>query len=395
MTARDAEVLLLISERSSNLPPFYVMEIMEKAHDMETRGARISHLEVGEPDFETPRAVKEAACRALDEDMTHYTHSLGIPLLRKAISRHYGDRYGVEVSPDNIIVTCGTSLAMVLIFSALLNPGEELILSNPCYACYPNLVEFVGGVPRYVDVFEADGFNYRPAEIEKQLAPEVKGVMINSPSNPTGIVMTDSEMRQTVEAVSGRAYIVSDEIYHGLVYEGREHSILEYTDHSFVLNGFSKLYAMTGWRLGYIISPPQFVRALQKIQQNLLICANSFVQWAGIAALEDTAEETAEMVRTYDERRRFLLGCLREMGFGITVEPTGAFYIFANAKRFTDDSYGFCLEVLEKAHVAIAPGTDFGSGGQGYVRLSYANSLDNIKEGAARLEDYLQKRGAK
>ncbi|HEY5503493.1 MAG TPA: pyridoxal phosphate-dependent aminotransferase [Candidatus Anoxymicrobiaceae bacterium] len=381
----------MISDRSANIPPFYVMEILEKAHEMEAEGAHIVHLEVGEPDFETPAAVKEAACRALEEGMTHYTHSLGIPLLRQAIARHYNERYGVDVSPDNVIVTAGTSLAMVLIFSALLNPGDEVILSNPSYACYPNLIEFVDGVPRCVDVFEEDGFNYRPADIAVKLGEKVKGIMINSPSNPTGIVMTDGEMRGLVDVVGGRAYVISDEIYHGLVYQGREHSILEYTDHAFVLNGFSKLYAMTGWRLGYIISPPDFVRPIQKIQQNLLICANSFVQWAGVAALEETAGETAAMVRTYDERRRFLLGKLREMGFGVAVEPTGAFYILANAKKFTDDSYAFCLDVLDKAHVAVAPGTDFGSGGQGYLRFSYANSLDNITEGVARLQEYLNR----
>jgi (5-formylfuran-3-yl)methyl phosphate transaminase len=383
----------LISQRSAKIPPFYVMEILERAHEMEAEGTHVVHLEVGEPDFETPEAVRQAACQALDEGMTHYTHSLGIPALRGAIARHYNERYGLDVSPDNVVVTNGTSLAMVLIFSALLNPGDELILSNPCYACYPNILEFVGGVPRYVDVFEEDGFNYRPSDIERRLAPAVKGVMINSPGNPTGIVMSSGEMREVKEAVAGRAYIISDEIYHGLVYEGREHSILEYTDHSFVLNGFSKLYAMTGWRLGYVICPPQFIRPIQKIQQNLLICANSFVQWAGIAALEQTAQETSEMVRVYDERRRFLLGRIREMGFGVAVEPTGAFYILANAKKFTDNAYDFCCEVLESAHVAIAPGTDFGSGGEGYVRFSYANSLDNIKEGAARLEKYLEKRG--
>ncbi len=382
----------MISERSSRLPPFYVMEILEKAHAMELEGADIVHMEVGEPDFDTPEPVKRAAIQALGDGMTQYTHSLGIPRLREAIARHYGDRYGVEVSPDNVLVTNGTSPAMVLIFASLLNPGEELILSNPCYACYPNILEFVGGVPRCVDVFEADGFKYRPSDIAGRLSDEVKGVMVNSPSNPTGIVLSGEDMSALVEAVAERAYIISDEIYHGLVYEGKEHSILEYTDRAFVLNGFSKLYAMTGWRLGYVISPPEFIRPLQKIQQNILICANSFVQWAAIAALEETAEYTAEMARVYDERRRFLLRRVREMGFGVTVEPTGAFYIFANAKRFTDDSYGFCLEVLEKARVAITPGIDFGSGGQGYVRFSYANSLENLAEGADRLERYLKER---
>jgi aspartate/methionine/tyrosine aminotransferase len=382
----------LISERSSRLPPFYVMEILEKAHAMEQKGAEVVHMEVGEPDFDTPEPVKEAACRALREGMTQYTHSLGIPRLRAAIASHYADRYDVEVSPDNVLVTNGTSPAMVLIFAALLNPGEELILSNPCYACYPNILEFVAGVPRYVDVYEEDGFKYRPSDIAGMIDAGVKGLMINSPSNPTGIVLSERDMKELVEAVAGRAFIVSDEIYHGLVYEGREHSILEFTDRAFVLNGFSKLYAMTGWRLGYIISPPEFIRPLQKIQQNIHICANSFVQWAAVAALEDTAKYTAEMVRTYDERRRFLLRRVRELGFGVAVDPTGAFYIFANAKAFTDDAYRFCLDVLENAGVAITPGIDFGSGGEGYVRFSYANSLENLARGADKLEAYLKER---
>lgn len=381
----------MVSERSSRIPPFYVMEILEKAHELEREGADIIHLEVGEPDFPTPAPVVEAAIRALSDGQTHYTHSLGVPRLREAIARHYETRYGVTVSPDNILVTSGTSLAMVLVFSALLNPGEELILSNPCYACYPNILEFVGGVPRYVDVYEEDGFKYRPEIIKERLGPGVKGVLVNSPSNPTGIVLSADEMLEVADAAGG-AHIVSDEIYHGLVYEGREHSMLEFTDRCFVLNGFSKLYAMTGWRLGYIICPPEFLRPMQKIQQNLLICANSFVQWAGIAALEETGEYVKEMVETYDGRRRLLLERVRAMGFGVAVEPTGAFYVFANARRFTDDAYGFCLEVLEEAGVAITPGIDFGSGGEGFVRFSYANSVENIEEGANRLERYLATR---
>ncbi|MDI7251763.1 MAG: aminotransferase class I/II-fold pyridoxal phosphate-dependent enzyme, partial [Actinomycetota bacterium] len=188
-------------------------------------------------------------------------------------------------------------------------------------------------------------------------------------------------------------YVVSDEIYHGLVYESKEHSILEFTDQAFVINGFSKLYAMTGWRLGYLIAPPEFVRPIQKMMQNLFISANDFVQWAGIAALTEAAEEVEAMVRTYDQRRRFLLPRLREIGFGVTVEPQGAFYVLANAKRFTADSYSFAMELLEKTRVAVTPGIDFGSGAEGYIRFSYANHLDRLKEGMRRLEEYLVRRG--
>ncbi|MBK5093862.1 MAG: pyridoxal phosphate-dependent aminotransferase [Actinobacteria bacterium] len=368
------------------------MEVLEKAHELERSGRDVVHLEIGEPDFDTPEPVKEAVWRALSEGKTQYTHSLGVPQLREAIAGHYNERYGVEVSPDNVVVTSGTSPAMLLVFSALLNPGEEIILSDPCYACYPNILEFVGGVPRYVEVYEEDGFKYRPERIKEQLSPRVKGVMVNSPSNPTGIVLSAADMEEFTEAV-GSAFIISDEIYHGLVYEGQEHSILEFTDKCFVLNGFSKLYAMTGWRLGYIISPPEFVRPLQKIQQNLLICANSFVQWAGISALTETGPHVKQMVETYEKRRQYILKRIKELGFGVSTDPTGAFYVFANAKRFTCEAYAFCLEVLENAGVALTPGIDFGSGGEGYVRFSYANSLSNIREGMGRLEEFLKERG--
>ena len=378
-----------VSERSLRLPPFYVMEILERARALEDEGREISHLEIGEPDFPTPLPVIEAAIQALKEGKTKYTHSQGIHELREAIALHYGEKYGVEVSPDCIVVTSGTSPAMVLVFAALLNPGEELILTDPCYACYPNILEFVEGVPRYVKVKEEDGFQYHASELEKELGPRVKGILVNSPSNPCGTLIPGEELEALAQMTGPKRFLVSDEIYHGLVYEGRERSALEFTQNAFVLNGFSKLYAMTGWRLGYVISPPQFVRPLQKIQQNLLICANSFVQWAGIAALTSTTDHQKRMRETYDKRRIFLIEALGDLGFGVKVKPTGAFYIFANARRFTNDVHRFTLELLEEAGVAVAPGIDFGPGGEGYVRFSYANSLDNIEKGVDRLRAYL------
>lgn len=379
----------LISSRASSLPPFYVMEILERANAIEKEGFRVIHMEVGEPDFDTPVPIQLAAIEAMKRGATRYTSSLGIPELREAIAEWYRDRYNVTVSPDCILITNGTSPALHQLFGALLDPGDELILSNPCYACYPNMVEFVGGVPRYIDVTEDDGFKFNPGAVGGMITDRVKGVMVNSPCNPTGIVLSNEDLSSLVDATDERAWLVSDEIYHGLVYGEREHSVLEFTDKAFVLNGFSKLFAMTGWRLGYIISPPEFVRPLQKVQQNLSICANGFVQHAGIAALRETDDYVRAMVTVYDERRRFLLGRVREMGFTVKVEPTGAFYIFANASRFTDDCHRFCLDVLEDAHVGITPGIDFGSGGEGFVRFSYANSIENIAEGCDRLERYL------
>ncbi|RJP32232.1 MAG: pyridoxal phosphate-dependent aminotransferase [Actinobacteria bacterium] len=379
----------MIARRGDRIPPFIVMEILEKALQMGREGHDVIHMEVGEPDFDTPRCVKEAAYRAMLEGETHYTHSLGLHELREAISHHYSGKYNVEIDPGRIIVTSGSSPAMLLLFAALLDPGDEVILSDPCYACYPNIVEFVDGQPIEVPVFEEDAFQYRPRDIERCLGPRTRAIMINSPSNPTGNLL-EPEVMEEIAALTGYGqYVVSDEIYHGLVYESVEHSILEFTDRAFVLGGFSKLYAMTGWRLGYLIAPEEFVRPIQKMQQNLFISANAFVQRAGISALSEAGEEVAAMVRTYDERRRFLLPRLREVGFGVAVEPHGAFYILANARRFTDDSYAFAMELLEKACVAVTPGIDFGNGGEGYIRFSYANHLDNLAEGMRRLEKYL------
>jgi aspartate/methionine/tyrosine aminotransferase len=307
--------------------------------------------------------------------------------LREAIAEDYWKRYRVKVSPEQILVASGTSPAMLLLFSALLEEGEQVILSNPYYPCYPNIIRFVGGSPLFVDVKEEEGFQYLPEMIEEKLSPHVKGIMINSPSNPTGNVMSGERMAKIADF---SPFIISDEIYHGLVYEGEVHSILEYTDRAFVINGFSKLYAMTGWRLGYVISPKEFVRPMQKIQQNLFISASSFAQWGALAGLKRAEKDVERMTKTYDRRRRFLIPRLKGLGFGITVEPTGAFYILANAKNFSQDSYSFAFDILLKAKLGVAPGIDFGTNAEGYLRFSYANSMENIEEGMNRLEQYLK-----
>jgi len=345
-------------------------------------------MEVGEPDFETPECIKEACFRAIHEGKTHYTHSLGLIELREAIAEDYWKRYRVKVHPEQILVTSGTSPAMLLLFSALLEPGDEIILSNPYYPCYPNIIRFAGGSPDFVEVKEEEGFQYLPEMIREKLHQGVKGILINSPSNPTGNVMPVERMREIAKLST---FIISDEIYHGLIYEGEAHSILEFTDRAFVINGFSKLYAMTGWRLGYVIAPKEFIRPMQKIQQNLFISASSFAQWGALAGLKDAGKDIQKMRETYDRRRRFLIPSLRALGFGITVEPTGAFYILANAKRFSQDSYKLAFDILQEAKVGVAPGIDFGTGAEGYLRFSYANSMENIEEGMNRLERYLEK----
>ena len=379
----------MIVKRAQEIAPFLAMEVLERAGELEAKGDHIIHLEVGEPDFSTPTCIQEAAARAVKEGKTGYTHSLGILPLREAIADHYHAKYGVQVSPEQILVTAGTSPAMWMVFSAILEPGDQVVLSNPHYACYPNFIRFCGGEPATVDVREEDGFQFRPEAMAAKVGPRTKAVLINSPANPTGTLL--SEGRMAAAANLGQL-VISDEIYHGLVYEGREHSILEYTDRAIVFNGFSKAYAMTGWRLGYAIVPPDLIRPLQKMHQNFFISANAFVQAAGVAALREAQPEVARMRALYDERRRAIIPGLRRLGFGIATEPTGAFYVLANAKRFTADSYAFAFEILEQAKVGVTPGVDFGSNGEGYIRFSYANSLDNITEALRRLEGFLVRR---
>jgi len=377
----------MISKKAQEIPPFIVMDVLEKAQELERMGERVIHLEVGEPDFDTPECINEASYRAICDGKTHYTHSLGLIELREAIVEDYREKYHVNISPEQVLVSSGTSPAMLLLFSSLLEEGDQVILSNPYYPCYPNIIRFVGGSPIFIDVKEEEGFQYLPEMIEEKLTSRVKGIMINSPSNPTGNVMSAERMAKISKF---SPFIISDEIYHGLVYEGEAHSILEFTDRAFVINGFSKLYAMTGWRLGYLIAPKEFIRPMQKIQQNLFISASSFSQWGALAGLKQAGRDIERMRQTYDRRRRFLIPRLKGLGFGITVEPTGAFYVLANAKKFSQDSYSLAFDILVKAKVGVAPGIDFGSNAEGYLRFCYANSMENIEEGMNRLQRYLE-----
>ena len=369
-----------------DLSSFKVMDVLERACALEKEGRDIVHLQIGEPDFDTPECVKDAACKAIRDGRCQYTHSLGIIELREAICANYHAKYGVEVHPDQVLVTSGTSPSMLLAFSLLLQPGDRVLLSDPSYACYPNFIRFTGAVADFVPVREVDGFQFRVEQVKERMGEDVRGILVNSPSNPTGTLVSP-------EVYCGLAELgvplFSDEIYHGLVYEGQEHTALEFTDNCFVFNGFSKLYAMTGWRLGYVIAPKGYMKRLQTMQQNFFLCTSSIAQWAGVAALTQAGPDVARMKAIYDQRRKHMIGRLRELGFGIKVEPTGAFYVFANAKKYTNDSMQFTFDLLEKAGVGVAPGVDFGPGGEGYIRFSYANSIEKIEEGMRRLEQYL------
>lgn len=375
--------------RAEEIPPFLVMEVLERAQALEHAGHDVIHLEIGEPDFETPPKISQAGIDAIRRGETHYTHSLGILPLREAIAARYKKRYGVSCSPERVIVTMGTSPALLLTLCALVNAGDEVILSDPGYACYPNFVRYIDGRPAFVTAFAEEGFVLDPDRVKAKIGPRTKALVINSPSNPTGCVLPAEILRE----IAGLGImVISDEIYHGLVYGEREHTLLEFTDRAFVLGGFSKFYAMTGWRLGFIIAPPEYVRPIQKSQQNLFISPSSIAQWAGVTALTEDHPELARMVETYDERRRFMLAGLRRLGFEVQVEPKGAFYVLADARTFSSDSHSLAFNILEKAHVAVTPGIDFGRNAEGFLRFSYANSIEHIGEAFRRLENYITTR---
>jgi len=381
---------MTVARRAQQISPFLAVEVGERAAALERAGHDIVHLEFGEPDFEAPAVVREALDKALKDGRTRYTHSLGVPALREAIADHYRATYGVRVSPEQIVVTPGTSPAMLLLFGHLLDAGDEVILSDPYYACYPNFIRYAEGVLALVDTAEADGFQLAPEAVAARVGPRTRAILVNSPANPTGAVLTPDRMAAIAEI--GRragAWIVSDEIYHGLTSGDRDHTMLEFTDRAFILNGFSKAFAMTGWRLGYVVCPPERTRGIQTLFGNFFISTNEFVQWAGIAALREAAEDTARFRRLFAERRHVMIEGLRAVGLGVGFEPTGAFYVLANARRFTADSVRFAYELLEACHVAVTPGAAFGANAEGYLRFSYASSVDRIREGLRRIGAFL------
>ena len=382
-----------LARRIQEIEPFLAVEMGERAEALERAGIDVVHLEFGEPDFEAPLVVREALQRALKDGRTRYTHSLGILALREAIAEHYVTTYGVNVSPDQILVTAGTSPAMLLLFGHLLDPGDEVVLSDPYYACYPNFIRYADGRPVYVGVTEEDGFQYRPEAIRERLTARSRAIVINSPANPTGTVLSPERMAAIAEL--GREHgtlIVSDEIYHGLSYEAPDRTILEFTDRALVLNGFSKAYAMTGWRLGWVIGPREHIRALQKLYGNFFISTNEFVQWAGVAALREAGEDSRRFRAIFDERRRAMIAGLRSIGFGVGAEPTGAFYVLANARHLSSDSVSLAYEILDATHVAVTPGAAFGANAEGYLRFSYASSVERIQEGLDRIARFLSTR---
>jgi aspartate/methionine/tyrosine aminotransferase len=378
------------SKLSQEISPFYVMDVLERAKEIESSGESVIHFEVGEPDFPTPDVIANEAIKSIKEGDTKYTHSLGIPELRQAISESYNKNYGVNIDPARVVITMGSSPALYLSIISLIEPGEEVVITDPHYACYPQIIKIAGGVPVTFRIFEEEGFQIDIDRLKKVITPKTKAILINSPANPTGVVLKPEVMKEIAEL---GVMVISDEIYHGLVYGTEAGTIYEVTERAFAVNGFSKFYSMTGWRLGYLIAPEEFIRPIQKLQQNLFISPNPFVQRAGVQALKKAGVDALEMVKLFEERRKIMIEGIKELGFNIESEPKGAFYLFIDANKINPNSHELAFDILEKAKVAVTPGIDFGEGGEGYLRLSYTTSTSNIKEGIRRLGEYINNKG--
>lgn len=377
-----------ISRRAREISPFYVMELLERARLMEADGHSVIHMEVGEPGFETPGVIKQEALRALEDGKTFYTHSLGIPELREAVSRHYRDRYGLDVPPGRVIITNGSSGAFILLFAALLERGRTLAIADPGYPCYRNIALLTDCAVLPLPVSPETNYEVLPEQLQGPPATDV--LVVANPSNPTGTIYRPGALNALHERLSsGGGVLVVDEIYSGLVYDVPFASSAAISEAVIVVAGFSKAFAMTGWRLGWMVVPPGLVRPIQKLAQNLFIAPPSISQYAALAAFDDP-EGLARMCALYKERRDFLLPRLRGLGFDVPVRPDGAFYIYAGIERFGMDSMAFAERALAEAKVAITPGYDFGRfGAASHVRFSYADRLENLAEGCDRLERWL------
>ena len=380
--------------RVAEIAPFHVMEVQTAARALEAAGRTVVHMEIGEPDFPTPPLVVAAAQRAIAAGDVYYTSALGLPELRRAIAAHYADHYGVTVAPERIIVTAGSSAALLLVMALLVNRDDRILLSDPGYPCNRHFVRVLEGAPVGIPVGPDSNYQLTADLIERHWTPATRGALIASPSNPTGTVVPLDEMRRIADAMAAReGELIVDEIYLGLTYGARPRSVLEFAHDAFVVSSFSKYFNMTGWRLGWLVAPERHVRDLEKLAQNLYISPATPSQRAALACFEPaTLALLEERRRAFEARRDFLVPALRELGFGVPVMPTGGFFVYADCSAFGADSEQFCRDVLEGCGVAITPGLDFGQHrADRHVRFAYTIDQAKLEDGVARLARFLRR----
>ncbi|MES2354191.1 MAG: pyridoxal phosphate-dependent aminotransferase [Pseudomonadota bacterium] len=382
----------ITATRMADIESFHVMAILARAKELEASGKSVIHMEIGEPDFSTPQPVIDAATTAITKGDMHYTAAAGMLALREAIANFYKTRYGVDVDPTRIIVTPGASGALLLALGVLLSPGDEVVLADPGYPCNRHFVRLLEGRTVNVPVGPNTHYQLNAALIDQHWRTRTVAALVASPANPTGTLVSEVEMENIAKVVSARnGQLIVDEIYHGLTYDEEVVTALRVEPEAFIINSFSKYFQMTGWRLGWLVAPEKYVSDVQKLAQNIFLAASTPAQHAALAAFQpDTIEILEARRREFEARRNFLLPALRELGFKIPVTPAGAFYLYADCSAFTNDSFKFAQDLLEKTYVAITPGIDFGGYlPEKHVRFAYTTTVEKLKEAVERIRKFV------
>jgi aspartate/methionine/tyrosine aminotransferase len=382
------------ADRVREISPFFVMEILARAKALERAGRDVIHMEIGEPDFPTPPLVVEAALEFIRRGDVKYTPAGGLAELREAIAGYYGKRYGIPIAAERIFITPGASGGFLLAMGLLLKADARIALADPGYPCYANFVRLFDGVPCLVPVEESTGFHLNVNLLQPYWDDRMTGTVIASPANPTGSIMPPQVLKDIVDYVHRRAgFVISDEIYHGLEYGGRSHTALEFSPRVFVVNSFSKYFGMTGWRLGWLVVPEEFIGAAERLAQNIFISAPTHSQVAALASFaEENLQELERRRLIFQERRDFLCGRLEEIGFAVRAKPEGAFYVFADCRRFVPNSYAFAMNLLAETGVAVTPGLDFGvNHPERYLRFCYTSSLERLAEALERIGEFVRR----
>jgi len=383
-----------LASRMSHIAPFEVMEIQTAARELERQGKDVIHMEIGEPDFTTPRPIVDAAIAALNDKPMFYTSALGIQPLREAIAEFYRTKYGVTVGPERIIVTAGSSAALLLTCGVLLNAGDEVLMADPGYPCNRHFVRAMEGVPRTIPVDPEHAYQLAAEHIGTHWNERSVAALVASPSNPTGTLVAPGELARIHQSVRSRGgTLIVDEIYQGLTYGVEPSTALSLGDDLFVINSFSKYFQMTGWRLGWLVVPPAYVREVEKLAQNLFISASTPAQHAALAAFKPETIAILEQRRAeFEARRNFLLPALKNLGFGIPVVPQGAFYIYADSSQIATDSFALSRKILQQAHVALTPGKDFGDAAPDrHIRIAYTQTVPRLAEAVERIKGVIQR----
>lgn len=378
--------------RIDEIQPFHVMALLARAKELEAEGRDIIHMEIGEPDFPTPQPIVDAGIAAIRKGDVHYTPALGLPELRESIAGFYKTRYGLKVSSKRVVITPGASGALMLALGVVMQEGDEVLLADPGYPCNKNFVRFLSGKVCSISVDATSSYQLTLKHLKDNWTNKTRVVMVASPSNPTGTLISHNELVAMAKFVKSKgAYFIVDEIYNALVYDGESKTALEIDENIIVINSFSKYFNMTGWRLGWIVAPENLVSDMDKLAQNIFLAAPTTAQYAALAAFKpETITILESYKKEFKQRRDFLLPKLKELGFKIKTEPHGAFYIYANCEKFTNDSYQFSYDLLENIGVAITPGKDFGNNkANNYVRFAYTTSIELLEEAVKRLTVYL------